>query len=131
MVHTLFKKQEIIEYVMHEFALTDNSRMTSVAMVRTPLTVLKHFSASGEGGLVAAFRRSDSAVTEDFETKYAVLVADYRDQAIHAKKTQALIDFMWGVWSGKFDDEINDLCIHDMQNTHPAFLWHRYLREST
>ena len=118
MVHTLFKKQEIIEYVMHEFALMDSSLMASVGMFRTPVTLLKHFSASGEGGLVAAFRRSDSAVTEDFETKYAVSVADYRDRDTHDSKTQALIDFMWGVWSSKFDEEIMDLCCQDMQNTH-------------
>ena len=118
MVHILFKKQEIIEYVTHEFALMDSSLMASVAVFRTPLTVVKHFSASGEGGLVDAFRHSDKAVTEDFETRYAVFVVDYRDRDSHDKKTQALLDFMWGVWSSTFDDEIMDLCCQEIQNTH-------------
>ena len=131
MVHSLFKKQELIEYVMHEFTLTDSSRVDSVAMFRTPLALVKYFSASGEDGLVAVFRRSDSAVTEDLEAKYAVLVADYRDKEIHDLKTQALIDFMWGVWCGNFDDEIMELCCADMQVAQTIFLWHRYLREST
>ena len=55
MVHNLFKKQDIIEYVLHEAALLSEPILASVSMFRTPLTLMKRFSASGEGGLVAAF----------------------------------------------------------------------------
>ena len=137
LVQVLFKKDELIAFVMHEFALTikcpdDGIVLNKVKMFRTPLTLMKHFSASGEEGVVDTFRRRGSlATTDDFETAYAVAVADYRDEAIHDPKTQALIDFAWGVWSGKFDDEILELCCQDMQNNLSTFLWHRYLHEST
>ncbi len=43
-----------------------------------------------------------------------------------------MIDFIWGVWSGLFDEAIKELCTQDMQAAGAkAFFWHRYLHDST
>ena len=100
-------------------------------MFRTPLSVLRHFSASGEAGLVSKFREAGSASGEDFEGTFAGAVAEFWDKDEHDAQTQALVDFLWGLWCGIYDEEICDLCREDMQKS-PAgfpFLWHRSLKE--
>ena len=101
-------------------------------MFRTPLAVMKHFSASDEQGLVATFRKPEKAIEHGFESTFVVPVVDFRDQEGHDAKTKTLIDFMWSVWCGSFDEEILELCVQDMQQNSGAGapLWHRYLQDS-
>ena len=102
-------------------------------MFRSPLNVMKHFSASGEQGLAATFLKPDKDLqSEGLESLFCVPVADYRDRESHDSKTKTLIDFMWSVWDGTFDDEIMELCAQDIKNSSASkFLWHRHLQEST
>ncbi len=58
-VHELFKKQDAVEFVLHEAAMVQRDLADSVKMYRTPLTIMKHFSAPGEGGLVDKFRQGE------------------------------------------------------------------------
>eukprot|EP00959_Pyramimonas_sp_CCMP1952_P288327 6029177-Pyramimonas_sp.AAC.1 len=62
-------------------------------MFRSPLAVLKHFSATGEeDGLAAQFRRDETPTRDSgggFENTFAVPVANYRDQQGQDGKTQA------------------------------------------
>ena len=64
MVHELFKKQDVIEFLLHEAAMVQSDLPDMVRMYRTPLAVMKHFSATGEGGLVEKFRQADKAAAE-------------------------------------------------------------------
>ena len=132
MVHALFKKQGVVEYVLHEAQLFNASLPSVVSVFRTPMAVMKSFSATGEKGLVATFRDSDKSAELGFEGTFAVQVADFRDQEKHDAKARALIGFFWGVWSGAFDDEFMELCIQDMHNiAATTCLWHRHLQDST
>ena len=132
MVHALFKKQGVVEYVLHEAELFNASLPSSVSVFRTPMAVMTRFSATGEKGLVATFRNSDKSAELGFEGTFAVQVADFRDQEKHDAKARALIDVMWGVWSGAFDDEIMELCAQDLYNiAATTFLCHRHLQDST
>jgi len=132
MVHLLFKKQSLIEFLTHEVELINKPLLNATRMFRTPLALMKHFSASGEQGIVAKFRDDDADPEQGMESLFAISVADYRDQEIHNATEQALIDLMWGCWNGTFDDELTDLCTKDTttQAGVTNFLWHRYLQES-
>ncbi|CAK0819347.1 unnamed protein product [Prorocentrum cordatum] len=135
MAHVLFKKQDLMAYILHEAAMIDKAIAVSVSIFRSPLAVLKHFSATGEeDGLAAQFRRDETPTRDSgggFENTFAVPVANYRDQQGQDGKTQAVIDFARGVWAGHFDAELEELCAQDLQGGAPGFLWHRYLNEST
>ena len=131
MVHLLFKKQSLIEFLTHEVELINKPLLNATRMFRTPLALMKHFSASGEQGIVAKFRDDDADPEQGMESLFAISVADYRDQEIHNATEQALIDLMWGCWNGTFDDELTDLCTKDTttQAGVTNFLWHRYLQD--
>ena len=116
--------------MLHEAWLLGESLMEAVVAFRTPLTIMQKFSPAGELGVVALFRKGDSASGEGMEGQFALAVAEFRDQAKHDAKTQALMDFLWGVWGGTFDDEIMDLCSQELQGPPTAFLWHRFLQDS-
>ncbi|CAK0878358.1 unnamed protein product [Prorocentrum cordatum] len=131
MAHVLFKKHDVIDYIMHEAALIDKEMVTTVSMFRTPLSIVKRFSASGEKSSAAAFRREETSDTSGLENTFAVPVAEYRDQQGRDAKTQALIDFARAVWAGHFDEELQELAARDLQVGAAAFLWHRYFTEST
>ena len=130
LVHIIFKKKDIIDYVLHEVALLDESLLSKVQPFRTPLEFMTHFSAYGEKGLVHAFREAHSSPGEDFECRFQILVAEFRESCDDVK-VQALVDFMWQVWCGIFDDEIRELCSQEMRNDSQVFLWHRFFKEST
>ena len=124
-MHKLFKKQDLIEFVVQEVALLDRNKLDSAPMVFTHLAVMNHFSASGEEGILASVRKAYGACGEGFDSRFALLVANYRDQQSHDSNTQALIDLMWGLWSDTFDDETEGLTVVDMQKPVATFLWHR------
>ena len=93
----LLKKKDIIDYVLHEVSLLAVVEESEVSMFRTPLAVVKHFSASGEAGLASQFRNGESNSDGDFEHRFALQFAEFRD-VLNVQKTQALVDFMWSVW---------------------------------
>ena len=58
-------------------------------------------------------------------------MAEYRDGVVDAK-AKAMIDVVWPVWAGAFDDEIAELTLQETQSITPnGFLWHAYLNETT
>ena len=140
LVHGIFKRQGVVEYVLHEVELLSTELLASVEMFRTPLSLVQKFAASGAQGLAAAYRSATSACTEGLENLLACAVAAYRDDASQDAKRRALTDFLWSVRSTAFDDEIMELCFQDMQSNvagpprgghHVStFLWHRYLKET-
>ena len=115
-VQELFKKQDVIEFIAHEAQLINEGALSCVSMFRTPQALMKRFAASGEGGLVEAFR-ADSAPLHGMENAFALPVAEYRDMDSHDATAKTLIDFMWNVWCGCFDDDIMELCVQDMQSS--------------
>ena len=129
LVHELFKKQDVIEFLTQEVELVKRGVATTAKMYRTPLDILKYFSAPGEGGLVDTFRNGTSADLK-LEGTFALRVADHRDQEAHGAVTKAFIDFAWGVWAGTFDDDFKELCKRDLQDPSRAVAWHKVLHEN-
>ena len=131
MVHVIFKRQDVVDFVLHEVELLSRELLASVEMFRTPLALVKRFAASGAKGLAAAYRFENSNTPDGLENLLALPVAIYRDDEIHDAKTRALIDFLWALQSRAFDDEILELCNQNMLGNTTNFLWHRYLNESS
>ena len=96
---------------------------------RTPLSIVQNFATSGADGLVASHRMSESGGADGMDTLFALKVAEYRD-GVDAK-AKAMIDVVWPVWAGAFDDEIAALTLQEMQSSSPGFLWHTYLNETS
>ena len=110
----MFKKKDFCDFVLHELELLDAPGLPKLAMYRSPMGVLRHFSAHGEGGVMDSFRAGTSFQgPETMETVYATDVAKYRDE--QGSKQQAAIDVLWGVWSGLFDEEISELVARELQ----------------
>ena len=74
MVHMLFKKEDLVEYVSHEAQLMDPDIVSKVSQFSTPLEVLHCFSASGEAGLVEKFLKGEPSDEGDFETRFQVSI---------------------------------------------------------
>ena len=130
-MHTFFKKQDIAEFILHELSLVSRGSVPETEMFRTPLALAVHFTASGENGLMASFRAGEASASEGFETLYALRVAEYRGEECRDGKAVAAMDFLWNMWAGEFDEEINELITQEMKNcAATSFLWHRYLSES-
>ena len=130
LIHRLFKKQDLVEFVLHEARLVNESLAEAVAPFRTPMDIWQKFQHTSprQQSLAAAIRKGDSAPGEGLESQFAVAVAEFRDLAEHDIKTQTLIDLLWNVWCSTFDDAFMELCLKEMAATTPAaFLWHRYL----
>ena len=70
LVHMLFKKQDIVEYVSHEAQLMDPDIVSKVYQFSTPLEAMHCFSASGEAGLAHKFLKGVPSDEEDFETRF-------------------------------------------------------------
>ena len=133
LVHMLFKKQDLVEFVYNEALSVNESLAAAVLAFRTPLGIWQKFQTPvGEQSLIAAIRKGASAPGEGMESQFALKVAEFRDQTQHDVKVQTLIDLLWGVWSSTFDDEFMELALQEMSDTTPAaFAWHRYLQDST
>ena len=127
--HNLFKKKEFCEFVLHELELLDTPGMGKLEKFRSPLMIVRNFSASGEAVLADSFRQCTSFQGPDtMETAYASAIAKHRDD--QGSKQKAAIDVLWGLWSGLFDDEISELAAQELQGHTGAFLWHRYCNDS-
>ena len=74
--------------------------------------MLRAFSASGEKGPVASFRRGETG--QGFEDTFALAVTERRDTKLKDPRALAFCDFMWLVWSGAADEEFIALCEKDM-----------------
>ena len=132
MLHALFKKMDLVEFIFHEASSLLNEDMErDVAAFKTPREIVKRFATSGADGLVASHRASDSGGGADgMETMFAIPVVEYRNAV--GPKTKAMIDVLWALWSGAFDEEITELAQQEMQqNNAPAFAWHTYLMETS
>ena len=88
------KKQDLVEFLLHEAGFVSESFMQAVVAFRTPLAIMQKFSPVGEQGVVALFRKGGSAPGEGMESQFALAVAQFRDQKMHDAKTQALMDFL-------------------------------------
>ena len=136
-VHIVFKKQEFIEFIMHESALLMDSKMVEALQAfATPASILKHFSATGEGGLVDRFLKSESAASElicSLNECFADKVAQYRS-SVCTSKVQMLMDMMWGTWSGAFEKQFQHLAFRECSAAAAGsapFQWHRHLSNSS
>ena len=129
MVQELIKKQDIVEYLLHEVELLSLPLTNEVDISRTPLAVMSHFSPSGEEGLVSQFLNGDMKQDSGFENRFAVHVAEFRD-TLKDVKAQTLVDFLWSVWGGTFDAEVHELCVLDMQPSSQTLLWHKHFQDS-
>ena len=78
-----------------------------MAIFRTPQSIVQKFAASGADGLVASHRMSESGGADGMDALFALKVAEYRD-GVDAK-AKAMMDVVWPVWAGAFDDEGNPL----------------------
>ena len=74
LVHELFKKQDVVEFLSQEVDLVQPGVREAMQMYRSPLAIMKYFSAPGEGGLVDTFRKATSADFK-FEGTFALNVA--------------------------------------------------------
>ena len=132
LMHSLFKKQELTEFICHELKMRDEASVAKLDVMRTPLSIASRFSASGESGLVTALRAGDASASEGFESMFAMRVAEYRDADDVGEKAAAAIDFLWNMWCGQYKDEIKELIVQELQSpsNNAGFLWHRYLTDS-
>ena len=128
LLQAYFKKKELVEYIFHEGYLLDQEMHGHVAIFETPHRIVQKFAASGAEGLVASHRVLESGGPDGMESLFALQVAGYREEK--DPKTQAMIDVVWPVWSGAFDDEIVTLTEEELQPSSAGFLWHKYLNES-
>ena len=49
----------------------------------------------------------------------------------NSTKDKTLLDLLWSLWSGTFDEELLDLCRQDLAGPGTqAFAWYKYLMES-
>ena len=130
LVHYLLKKKDVVDYVGHEVSLLNVGLSTTVSKFASLVALVQNFTASGANGVVTAFLKGGPNAQNGIDNALAVKVAEYRDQDVHDVKTQALIDFLWSLWNGVFDDEIEELCVADLQSNGPVSLWHCYFKES-
>ena len=128
MLHVLLKKQDLVEYIYHEAFLMDETMWSAVETFKTPLSIMQNFATSGANGLVAS-HWSSSCFSEGMAKAFGVEVDRYRD-GVDAK-AKAMIDVVWPVWAGDFDNEITELAVQDAQNSSAGFLWHTYLNETS
>ena len=127
MIHALFRKKEFIDFFYHEVSLMDNELSGPLAMFASPLKIMQKFATSGADGLVASYRKPDSAAPAGMEALFAVSVAQFREGL--DPKRQAMLDVVWPLWSGGFDAAVEELVEQDVQqpNKLGGFLWHLYL----
>ena len=135
LVHILFKMQDLVEFVLHEAELLDKDMPNKVRMFRSSWSLMKHFAASGESGLVASFRSASGEASSDrFESLFALPAAQLRNEFSNDAKVQVLMDLLGAVWSGVVDEEIMELCVEDMgraAGSSGSFLWHRHVTGSS
>ena len=48
---------------------------------------------------------------------FALAVGKFRDAPERGSKQQAMIDIAWPLWSGAYDDEVQELTAQEMQKT--------------
>ena len=64
------------------------------------------------------------------ETLLVAHVAKHRDDLKDYPAAQVVVDILWSVWAGMYDQEIENLTAQDLQNTGGQFLWHRHCMDS-
>ena len=132
MIQALFKKKEFVEFIVQEARLIDQTMHDNMAAFQTPLSIVKDFATSGVNGLVVSHRMTESggatSGAEGMDMLFSLKVAEHREGA--DGKTKAMIDLVWPVWAGAYDDEIAELTLQEVQNNSAGFLWHTWLNET-
>ena len=67
LAHLLFKKQDLIEFIMHEAELLDHAMLQHVHMFLTPFAVTSFFASTGEHGLVDTFLNGVPVIWGNFQ----------------------------------------------------------------
>ena len=130
--HVMFKKQDLVAFLLHEAELLDETLVGAVQKLATPATILKYFSATGEDGLVDRFLKGASDATSgSLNECLAVKVSEFRDAHPGGAKVQLLIDLVWGTWAGTYEEELAQLATQELVGGSPSFLWHRHLSDSS
>ena len=133
MIQALFKKKELVEFIFQEARLIDQTMHDNMAAFQTPLSIVQHFAASGANGLVVPHRMTEwsrrvSWCWGPMDMLFSLKVAEHRAGA--DGKTKAMIDLVWPVWAGAYDEEIAELTLQEVQNNSAGFLWHTWLNET-
>ena len=133
MIQALFKKKELVEFIFQEARLIDQTMHDNMAAFQTPLSIVQHFAASGANGLVVPHRMTEwsrrvSWCWGPMDMLFSLKVAEHRQGA--DGKTKAMIDLVWPVWAGAYDEEIAELTLQEVQNNSAGFLWHTWLNET-
>ena len=134
-MHKIFKKRDLVDFVLHEAAVMDISMLPTLEKLATPLGVLQNFHLEG-AKLVQSFRDvpasggDEASSSPSLESIFALHVATCRD-ALTNVKCQLCIDILWGTWAGHFDTEIDDLAAKELSGSQQTFRWHVYLKDST
>ena len=93
----MFKKQNLVEFLMHEAELIDKAVAEAAQTLSSPTLIAKRFSATGEDGLVGRFLNADMGTPGGSMNEcFAVQVAEYRDAHPGGPKVQQLLDLVWG-----------------------------------
>ena len=133
MIQALFKKKELVEFIFQEARLIDQTMHDNMAAFQTPLSIVQKFATSGANGLVVSHRMTESggatSGAEGMDMLFSRKVAEHREGA--DGKAKAMIDVVWPVWAGNFDDEIAEPALQEMQSSTTGFLWHTYLNETS
>jgi len=131
LVNKLFKKRDLVDFVMHEAELIDQSMISKLNMFRSPLSVMLHFSKISGVDLVKNLDGDSASGEQSFDALFALTVASYRDELKDNAVCQLVLDILWGAWSGIYDEEMESLASQDLQGNAKTFLWHRYCSEGS
>ncbi len=135
MLQTLFKKRDLVDFIFNQAGLQmDQDTLNNMAIFKTPLSIVQKFAPSGADGLVASYRNSEWLFAPGgMHALFALRVAGHRRDGA-GPKAQAMIDVVWPVWNGAWDEVIEDLATQGAQEEegHACSLWWRtWLNETS
>ena len=120
LLHAWCKTRDLVDYLRHELELmtaaapgaagTTAAAVAAFPAFRTPMDVLKRFSATGEHAWSFGDVGDNDAERGGLAAELALQVAEHQDLLAGDAPAKALTDLLWGLWSGEFDDAIASLC---------------------
>ena len=131
LIQAFFKKKELVDFIFQEAYLIDQTMHNNMAAFQTPRSIVQKFATSGADGLVASHLTESGGATsgaEGMDMLFSRKVAEHREGA--DGKAKAMIDVVWPVWAGAYDEEIFELTLQEVQNNSAGFLWHTWLNET-
>ncbi len=135
MLQTLFKKRDLVDFIFNQAGLQmDQDTLNNMAIFKTPLSIVQKFAPSGADGLVASYRNSEWLFAPGgMHALFALRVAGHRRDGA-GPKAQAMIDVVWPVWNGAWDEVIEDLATQGAQEEEghaDSLWWHTWLNETS